>query len=200
MIGNKKTRETVYKALLQPVLEYATSLGLLCMENKISGIKKVQYWVVRWFTNQHPETSSVNTILDSQEWPTLQKHHRDAWLEVYKCSYDIPSCRPLYRQMSFFLRMIPDWNGRPQKLMAAATLDYFNSWLTFDLKYWPYSSPFPSTHPSSPSSLQPYSLPNWSLQLPSPYNALPDSKSPQTVSESSAYWSETFYWRRRRRM
>ena len=32
------------------------------------------------------------------------------------CSYDIPSCRTQFRQMSSFPRTIPDWNGLPQDL------------------------------------------------------------------------------------
>ena len=41
------------------------------------------------------------------------------------CSYDIPSCRTLYRQMSFFPRTIPDWNGLPPETVTAESPDCF---------------------------------------------------------------------------
>ena len=43
------------------------------------------------------------------------------------CSYDIPSCRTQYRQMSFFPRTIPDWNGLSQEVVTAESLDCFKS-------------------------------------------------------------------------
>ena len=41
------------------------------------------------------------------------------------CSYDVPSCRTQYRQTSFFPRTLPDWNGLPQEVVTAESLDCF---------------------------------------------------------------------------
>ena len=43
------------------------------------------------------------------------------------CSYDLPSCRTQYRRMLFFPRTIPNWNGLPQGVVTAESLDCFKS-------------------------------------------------------------------------
>ncbi|KAI0212625.1 hypothetical protein LSAT2_002456 [Lamellibrachia satsuma] len=104
-------------------------------------------------------------MLDSLDWQTLQQRRKKARLEMlYKfhhglisissshlpkpsgcrlssrrnntCSYDIPSCRTQYRQMSFFPRTIPDWNGLSQEAVMAESLDSFKSRLYSLLGAW----------------------------------------------------------------
>ena len=66
-------------------------------------------------------------MLDALDWP---KNHQAADSSRRKnntCSYNIPSCRTQYRQMSFFPRSIPDWNGLPQEVVTAESQDCFKS-------------------------------------------------------------------------
>ena len=163
-IGNKKTEETANKALVRSILEYAATVWDPYTENEISSIKKAQCRAARWVSNRHRQTSCVNSIMDSLEWPTLQQRRRKAQLKMFfkfqhdlssissSClprptssrrgsrknndySYDIPSCRTQYnRQILFFPRTIPDWNNLPQEIVAADNLDCFKCRLNSHLK------------------------------------------------------------------
>ena len=121
-IGKKKTKETVYKALVRPTLEYAATVWDPYTENEINSIEKVQRRAAKWVLNRHRQTSCVSSIMDSMEWPTLQQRDKKARLGMFfkfhyglisiSCSYlpsptssrgslrknndysyDIPSCR-----------------------------------------------------------------------------------------------------------
>ena len=88
--------------------------------------------------------------MDSLEWPTLQQRRRKTGLEKFfkfdhglisisssymprptstgrssrknnDYSYDILPCRTQYRQMSVFLRTVPDWNSLPQEIVNVAS-------------------------------------------------------------------------------
>ncbi|KAK2167742.1 hypothetical protein NP493_1264g00008 [Ridgeia piscesae] len=161
-IGNKKTKETAYKAFVRPILEYSATVWDPHSANNIKTIEKVQRRAARWVTNRHHQTSCVNSIIDSLAWPTLQQRRKKARLEMfYKFhhhlitidseylpqptetrsshrknnthSYNIPYCRTQYRQMSFFPRTIPEWNSLPQEIVAAKSLDCFKSRLAAHL-------------------------------------------------------------------
>ena len=51
-------------------------------ENEISSIKKVQRRAVWWVTHRHRQTSCVNSVMDSLQWPTLQQRRRKARLKM----------------------------------------------------------------------------------------------------------------------
>ena len=59
--------------------------------------------------------------------PIRQQTELEKEREKKPCSYDIPSCRIKYRQMSLFPRTIPDWNSLLQKVVTAESLslDFF---------------------------------------------------------------------------
>ena len=75
------------------------------------------------------------------------------------CSYDNPSCRTQYRQMSLFPRTIPDWNRQPQEFVKAESLDCFKSrlksflWTSTEIPpprpQHPLPCPPPPPHPHS---------------------------------------------------
>ena len=154
-IGNKKTKETAYKTLVRPLLEYAATVWDPYTASENQAIEKVQRRAARWVSNRHRQTSCVDNMLDSLDWQTLQRRKKARLEMLYKfhhslisissshlpkpsgcrlssrrnntCSYDIPSCRTQYRQMSFFPRTILDWNGLPQEAVMAESLDSFKS-------------------------------------------------------------------------
>ena len=147
---------------LRPLLEYAATVCDPCTASEIQTIEKVQHRAARWVSNRHHQTSCVNTILDALGWPMLQEQCRKARLKMFykfhyglvsinssylpkpsgsglssrennTCSYDIPSSRTKYRQMSFFPRTIPDWNSLPPEVVTAESLDCFESRLNLFL-------------------------------------------------------------------
>ena len=96
-IGNKKTKETAYKALVRPLLEYAATVWDPYTASEIQIIEKVQRIAARWVSNRHRQTSCVNTMLDALNWPTLQERHRRTRLEMfYKFHYGLVSINSSY--------------------------------------------------------------------------------------------------------
>ena len=69
-IGNKKTKETAYKAFVHPILEYLATVWDPHSANNIKTIENVQCRAARWVTNRHHQTSCANSIIDSLAWPT----------------------------------------------------------------------------------------------------------------------------------
>ena len=162
-IGNKKTKETAYKALVRPLLEYAAPVWDPYTENEIEALEKIQRRAARWVTSRHRQTSCVDSILEQLDWPTLQLRSKKARLEMFykfhhglisinskylpkpsksrlssrnnnNQSYDIPTCTTRYRQMAFFPRTIPEWNKLPQEVVTAKSLDCFKSRLASHLQ------------------------------------------------------------------
>ncbi|XP_076446393.1 glycine receptor subunit alpha-4-like [Babylonia areolata] len=71
-IGNRKTKETVYKALARPIPEFAASVWDPYLASDIQAIEKVQRRAARWVTNRHRQTSCVSSILTSRSWYPIQ--------------------------------------------------------------------------------------------------------------------------------
>ena len=64
-IGNKKTKETAYKALVRPLLEYAATVWDPYAASEIEATEKVQRRAARWVSSRHRQASCVNTMLDA---------------------------------------------------------------------------------------------------------------------------------------
>ena len=155
-IGNKKTKETAYKTLVRPLLEYAAPVWDPSDKDEIQQIEKVQQRAARWVSHRFRHTSSVDTMIQDLKWPSLQQRRKKARLETFykyhsglitinskykpkpssrrlsrrqnnSQNYNVPSCRTKYRQMTFFPRTIPEWNHLPEDVVAAKTLDSFKS-------------------------------------------------------------------------
>ena len=155
-IGNKKAKETAYKTLVRPILEYAAPVWDPHEKEEIQQIEKIQHRAARWVSHKFRQSSSVDIMIQDLKWPSLEQRRRKARLETFfkyhtgditinskykpkpssrrlsrrqnnSKSYDIPSCRTKYRQMTFFPRTIPDWNHLPEEVVAAQTLGSFKS-------------------------------------------------------------------------
>ena len=68
-IGNKKTKETAYKALVRPLLEYAAPVWDPYTANEIEALEKIQRRAARWVTSRHRQTSCVDSILEQLDCP-----------------------------------------------------------------------------------------------------------------------------------
>ena len=91
-IGNKKTKETAYKTLVRPLLEYAATVWDPYTASETQAIEKVQRRAARWVSNRHRQTSCVDNMLDSLDWQTLQQRRKKARLEMlYKFHHGLIS-------------------------------------------------------------------------------------------------------------
>jgi hypothetical protein len=149
-------KTTAYRALVRPTLEYACAVWDPYTSSNIKSIEKVQRRAVRWVLNRHRQTSCVDDMLQTLDWPSLQERRKHARLAMlYKhhnhlvtiptkhpptaCrqrrnlrgsnshQFDLPSSRTAYRQKSFFPRTIPEWNALPEAAVSAPSLDSFLS-------------------------------------------------------------------------
>ena len=66
----RSTKESAYKTLVGPKLEYAAPIWSPHSKLQINQIEKVQRTVARWACRRN--TSSVGEMLDELEWPSLR--------------------------------------------------------------------------------------------------------------------------------
>jgi hypothetical protein len=139
-IASTSTKETAYKALVRPTVEYASTVWDPHEKGYIHRLDMVQRRAARYVKNKYHNRSSVTDMLADLEWKSLKERRKEARLiMLYKVinnkvaldssqlkpsnststrnshnlTYKIPYCRTQYRQQSFFPRTIKDWNSLP---------------------------------------------------------------------------------------
>ena len=75
-VGNKRAKETAYKALIRLKLEHAASVWDPHTQADIKTLEKVQRRAARWVTSRYRQTSCVDSILTDLDWPTLQNRRK----------------------------------------------------------------------------------------------------------------------------
>ena len=78
-VGNKRAKETAYKAIIRPKLEYAASVWDPHTQADIKTLEKVQRRAARWVTSRCQQASCVDSILTDLDWPTLQNRKKHDW-------------------------------------------------------------------------------------------------------------------------
>jgi hypothetical protein len=153
-VSSKKTKELAYKAMVRPIVEYASTVWDPHTNKLITNLEKVQRRAARYVTGRYHNTSSVTDMLQQLQWPSLEDRRRSARLAMlYKISNGLAcvrcpdlqpmhasytrshhprqfqriTCRTDYRKYSFFPRTISDWNSLPTDTVLAPTLSAFRS-------------------------------------------------------------------------
>lgn len=153
-VNSRKIKETAYKSLVRPLVEYAAPVWDPHTAKDIKKVEMTQRRAARYVTNRHHNTSSVSEMLHDLNWRSLEDRRRDARLTLlYRalhgkaalCTSDlqpatskrtryrhdqaflVPHCSQDYRKYSFVPRTISDWNRLPQETVSAETVDTFKA-------------------------------------------------------------------------
>ena len=154
-IRSPRIKEQLYKTLVRPHTEYASTVWAPYETRLTKQIEMVQRRAARWTLNRHHNTSSVDRMLTDLQWRTLEQRRIDSrLLLVYKIvhghvqipqgSYLQPapqtpvrrthnhtfthySTRTNYLRFSYFPHIIPIWNNLPNHLVNCPSINSFKA-------------------------------------------------------------------------
>ena len=152
-IKNTQVKETAYKGLVRPNLEYCATIWDPHQKKYIKQLEMVQRRAARYVTGRFHNTSSVTEMLSNLKWEPLGVRRQKARLAMllkiqlslvavtlpalmvrpprprpgYPHHYLIPSCRTDAFKNSFFPRTITQWNALPPTIACQASLDSFKT-------------------------------------------------------------------------
>ena len=149
-----KTKETAYKALVRPTLEYCSTVWDPYTAKNINVVEMVQRRAARWVLNRFNRKDSVTAMLSTLKWKTLESRRTIARLSMlYKMRnrlvfYDDIKLQPVdhlystrfkeyaykqpittrdYYKYSFYPRTISEWNKLPREIVLSSSLAAFKN-------------------------------------------------------------------------
>ena len=140
-----------YNSLIIPILEYACTSWTPRFQKDINNIKMVQCRAARFVFNSYTYNTSVSTLLDALNWPTLQQRRNNLKaIMMYKIinnliripanqfltpalssthnhhhHYKIPYSRIIAHLFSFFPMSIRIWNNLKPTTACSPSLKVF---------------------------------------------------------------------------
>ena len=80
---SKEVKSTAYLSLVHPILEYSSSVWDPYLLTDIQSIEKVQRRAARWVSSDYNTFSSVTSMLNNLQWPTLSNRQKFARLSTF---------------------------------------------------------------------------------------------------------------------
>ena len=152
----EEVRETAYKSLVRPQVEYCASLWDPHTKEQTHKVEMTQRRAARFVLRRYHNTSSVSDMISQLGWETLQMRRVKMRLVLlYKAThrliavdsnlYLIPIIMPTrqnhnltyqhisttrnYHKYSFYPRTIPTWNSLPASIAESPSLEEFKTGL-----------------------------------------------------------------------
>ena len=156
-VTSSKIKERAYQSIVRPKLEYNCCTWDPHHQYQIHQLEMVQRRAARYVTNRYHNTSSVNSMLQDLNWPTLQQRRlRTRLIFFYKITHNLvaiyPSnllfpidsrtrhhnphsfqhirCNKDTYKFSFYPQTVIQWNLLPSTVTSANTLVAFKEQLS----------------------------------------------------------------------
>ena len=144
----KPTRETCYKMIVRPILDYCSSVWDPHTKQSINKLEQVQRRACRFVCGRYRRTESVTEMMGQTKWPTLEERRCRQKATIFfkgqreeiaipinttrenprkKNVYTQPPSRIDAHRTSFFPSGIKLWNGLPNNIKQSATILEFKS-------------------------------------------------------------------------
>ena len=145
----KPIKELAYKAMVRPIVEYASTVWDPHTEDNIQKLEMIQRRAARFVCKDYSRTSSVTTMLNQLGWQSLRERRAQAKVTMmYKIihqtvdvtstalsktvgvrghshRYLVPFARTLIYQKSFFPDTIRLWNSLPPAVVTCTDIEAF---------------------------------------------------------------------------
>jgi len=136
-----QVKSKAYTSLVRPILEYATQVWDPHQKSLTHKIEMIQRRAARWVYSDYDYSSSVSTMLNELNWPTLEDRRKDARLSLLHRiinhqepaleippyylpqtsstrrsstqNFILPTSNTLHYQSNYFYRTIKEWNELP---------------------------------------------------------------------------------------
>ena len=94
-VTSSKIKERAYQSIVRPKLEYNCCTWDPHHQYQIHQLEMVQRRAARYVTNRYHNTSSVNSMLQDLNWPTLQQRRlRTRLIFFYKITHNLVAIHP----------------------------------------------------------------------------------------------------------